>query len=388
MPIILIIDSSKQSNTYIKEILDIQGYSSLSAQNTEDAKMILDKKQIQAIIYHSKDILQTTEFIATFNEAYPLTSIIIWSEITDHVFMIDCMKLGAVDFLVKPIDMNRLLQSIKLATNKKTNNANPFSDNDFLHPILGKSDAIVQVKKMIDLVAPTNARVLITGQNGVGKELVAQWIHHKSKRQKGPLIELNCAAIPIELIESELFGYEKGSFTSALKQHIGKFEQAHGGTLFLDEIGDMSLLAQAKVLRVLQENKITRIGANASVNIDVRVIAATNKDLLNEVSFKKFRLDLYHRLSVVVIHVPALQERREDIPELVRFFINKISSDYKIVSKTITPEAMEVLKNHRWTGNVRELYNVVERLMVFCDKIITLQDINQYVVPQRGTLLF
>jgi transcriptional regulator with GAF, ATPase, and Fis domain len=231
-------------------------------------------------------------------------------------------------------------------------------------------------------VAPTEARVLVTGENGVGKELVARWIHEKSNRAGGPLVEVNCAAIPGELIESELFGHEKGSFTSAIKQRIGKFEQANGGTIFLDEIGDMSLPAQAKVLRALQEGKITRVGADKDINVDVRVIAATNKDLLKEVEDKNFRLDLYHRLSVILIHVPSLNERRDDIPELVDQFLTDICSDYGVAKKVIDDDAVKSLQEYNWTGNIRELRNVVERLVILSGKSITAEDVKSYVYPK------
>jgi transcriptional regulator with GAF, ATPase, and Fis domain len=236
---------------------------------------------------------------------------------------------------------------------------------------------------MIDRVAPTEARVLITGSNGTGKELVAHQIHEKSNRSKGPFVEVNCAAIPSELIESELFGHEKGSVTSAIKQRIGKFETANGGTLFLDEIGDMSLTAQAKVLRALQEGKITRVGAEKDINVDVRVITATNKDLLKEVEDKNFRLDLYHRLGVIIIHVPSLNERREDVPLLVDYFIDIIATEYGQPKKTIELKAMTALKLYNWTGNIRELRNVVERLIILSGKTITLEDVENYVLPKK-----
>ena len=239
-----------------------------------------------------------------------------------------------------------------------------------------------QIKETIEKVAPTEARVLITGENGVGKELVARWLHEKSNRAESPLVEVNCAAIPSELIESELFGHEKGSFTSAIKQRIGKFEQANGGTLFLDEIGDMSLSAQAKVLRALQEGKITRVGADKDISVDVRVVAATNKDLLKEVEEKAFRLDLYHRLSVILIHVPSLNERREDIPLLVNSFLEEICEDYGVAKKEIQPDALEALQQYNWTGNIRELRNVVERLVILSSKTISLEGVLNYVLPK------
>jgi transcriptional regulator with GAF, ATPase, and Fis domain len=249
--------------------------------------------------------------------------------------------------------------------------------------IIGESAAVKKIKETIEKVAPTDARVLITGENGVGKELVARWLHEKSNRNTGPIVEVNCAAIPSELIESELFGHEKGSFTSAVKQRIGKFETASGGSLFLDEIGDMSLNAQAKVLRALQEGKITRVGAEKDINVDVRVIAATNKDLLKEVEDKNFRLDLYHRLGVIIIHVPSLNERREDVPLLVEYFLDIIALEYGQPKKGIEPRAMDALQQHNWTGNIRELRNVVERLIILSGKTITLEDVENYVLPKK-----
>lgn len=248
--------------------------------------------------------------------------------------------------------------------------------------MIGASAPIIKIKETIEKVAPTEARVLITGENGVGKELVARWLHEKSNRAENSLVEVNCAAIPSELIESELFGHEKGSFTSAIKQRIGKFEQANGGTLFLDEIGDMSLSAQAKVLRALQEGKITRVGADKDINVDVRVVAATNKNLMKEVEAKNFRLDLYHRLSVILVHVPSLNERRDDIPLLVEQFFEDICEDYGIAKKTIADDALKLLQEYNWTGNIRELRNVVERLIILSGKTITKDDIKSYVWPK------
>jgi transcriptional regulator with GAF, ATPase, and Fis domain len=247
--------------------------------------------------------------------------------------------------------------------------------------MIGESEAIRKIKDTITKVAPTEARVLVTGENGSGKELVARWLHEKSNRANAPIIEVNCAAIPGELIESELFGHEKGSFTSAVKQRIGKFEQANGGTLFLDEIGDMSLSAQAKVLRALQEGKITRVGGEKEISVDVRVIAATNKDLLNEVAEKNFRMDLYHRLSVILVHVPSLNDRRTDIPLLVDKFLADIAAEYGQAVKSIDKKAMEALQQHNWTGNIRELRNVVERLIILSGKSIGMEDVRNYVLP-------
>ena len=250
--------------------------------------------------------------------------------------------------------------------------------------IIGTSKAIKKIKDTIDKVATTDARVLITGENGTGKELVARWLHEKSNRAGGPLIEVNCAAIPTELIESELFGHEKGAFTSAINKRIGKFEQAQGGTLFLDEIGDMSLSAQAKVLRALQENKITRVGGDKDISVDVRVIAATNKDLLKEIDKNTFRVDLYHRLSVILIHVPSLNERTDDVPLIAEQFVNEICEDYGIPRKIITPKGMQALQTIQWNGNIRELRNVIERLVILCEQKINEEDVDAYVIGGRA----
>jgi DNA-binding NtrC family response regulator len=299
---------------------------------------------------------------------------------------VEAVKKGAYDYISKPPDLNRLLITIRNAMDK----TNLVAETKVLKrkvskvdEMIGDSGPIIRIKETIEKVAPTDARILVTGENGVGKELVARWVHEKSNRATGPLIEVNCAAIPSELIESELFGHEKGSFTSAVKQRIGKFEQAHGGTLFLDEIGDMSLNAQAKVLRALQEGKITRVGGDKDISVDVRVIAATNKDLLKEVDEKNFRLDLYHRLSVIIIHVPSLNDRRDDIPLLVDKFLGDICADYGIAKKGIEPDSIEELKKHNWTGNIRELRNVVERLIILSGKTITAEDVGSYVLPKK-----
>jgi DNA-binding NtrC family response regulator len=294
---------------------------------------------------------------------------------------VEATKMGAYDFIQKPPDLNRLLVTVKNALDKST----LVEETKVLRKkipgtpdIVGESPAIQEVLDTIDRVAPTEARVLITGQNGTGKELVAKWLLAKSNRATAPLVELNCAAIPAELIESELFGHEKGSFTSAIKQKKGKFEVAHGGTLFLDEVGDMSLSAQAKVLRALQEHKITRVGGDKTITVDVRVIAATNKDLKEEIKEKNFREDLYHRLSVIVINAPPLSERKEGITLLVNKFLHDIAQEYGAPPKQIHEEAIEALKERLWTGNIRELRNVVERLVIMCDKEISLSDVKRY----------
>ncbi|MCB0660680.1 MAG: sigma-54-dependent Fis family transcriptional regulator, partial [Saprospiraceae bacterium] len=288
------------------------------------------------------------------------------------------------DFIQKPPDLNRLLITLRNALDKSSLETERKVlqrkvSGSKVQEIIGNSDSISVIKETIEKVAPTDARVLITGQNGTGKELVARWIHQYSRRKEYPIVEVNCAAIPSELIESELFGHEKGSFTSAVKQRLGKFEQAHGGTLFLDEIGDMSLSAQAKVLRALQENKITRVGGEKDITVDVRVIAATNKDLRAEIAKGHFREDLYHRLAVIIIQVPSLNDRVDDIPELTKHFIQQVCDEYNIAVKKIESKALSLLQNFNWTGNIRELRNVVERLIILSGNTITSKDIEKFV---------
>lgn len=294
---------------------------------------------------------------------------------------VNTMRLGAFDYISKPPDLNRLLTTVRNALDKKE----LIVENIILkkkvsknYEMVGDSTEINKIKNMIDKVAPTDARVLITGSNGTGKELVAHWIHEKSARSKGPFVEVNCAAIPSELIESELFGHVKGAFTSAIKDRAGKFEAANKGTIFLDEIGDMSLSAQAKVLRALQENKISRVGSDKDIKVDVRVVAATNKDLQKEISEGRFREDLYHRLAVILIHVPALNERRDDIPVLIEHFTSKIAEEQGIAPKNFNKKAVELLKGYDWTGNIRELRNVVERLIILGGKEVTEEDVKLF----------
>ena len=298
---------------------------------------------------------------------------------------VEALRHGAMDYLSLPIDMNRLLETLRglesdtpTTKPRTTQRQHSRRTNCATQPIIGNSKAIDKVRSMIERVAPSNARVLILGENGTGKELVARWLHAKSNRSEAPFVEVNCAAIPAELIESELFGHEKGSFTSAIKQRKGKFELADGGTLFMDEIGDMALSAQAKVLRALQENKITRVGGDKDIPVDVRVVAATNKDIRHEIEVGNFREDLYHRLSVIEIHVPPLRERQGDISLLVEHFISEICQHHDIKSKSIESEAMELLSNYPWTGNIRELHNVVERLIILSDERITADAVRQY----------
>jgi len=302
---------------------------------------------------------------------------------------VDAVKRGAFDFISKPPDLNRMLITLRNAMDKsslitETKVLRKKVSRTKTQEIIGGSSSIQKVKEDIDKVGPTDARVLVTGPNGSGKELVARWIHAKSHRNQAPIIEVNCAAIPSELIESELFGHEKGSFTGAHKNRVGKFEQANGGTIFLDEIGDMSLKAQAKVLRALQESRITRVGGDKEIKVDVRVIAATNKDLRSEISLGRFREDLYHRLAVIIIDVPPLNDRRDDIPLLVEHFITNICNEYGIAQKKITKEAVIALQNVNWTGNIRELRNVVERLIILSGEEIKDEDVFNYVLPSSG----
>jgi two-component system nitrogen regulation response regulator NtrX len=386
MPDILIIDDEKAIRKTLTEILSFEGYKIAEAADGEEGLKMFKEKNYDVVLCDIKmPRLDGIEFLQKAGEINPDIPIIMISGHGNIETAVEAVKKGAYDYISKPPDLNRLLITIRNAMDK----SNLVTETKVLkrkvsrvQEMIGESGPIQKIKDTIDKVAPTEARILITGENGVGKELVARWIHEKSNRSSGPLVEVNCAAIPTELIESELFGHEKGSFTSAIKQRIGKFEQANGGTLFLDEIGDMSLSAQAKVLRALQEGKITRVGADKDINVDVRVIAATNKDLLKEVEAKNFRLDLYHRLSVILIHVPSLNERKEDIPLLVNQFLEDICTDYGIAIKSIEEDAIRLLQDYNWTGNIRELRNVVERLVILSGKSITTEDVRSYVMPK------
>ncbi len=383
---ILIIDDEKSIRKTLGEILSFEGYKIEEASDGEEGLKKFKEKNYDVVLCDIKmPKIDGIEFLQKAGESNPDVPIIMISGHGNIETAVEAVKTGAYDYISKPPDLNRLLITIRNAMDK----SNLVSEAKVLkkkvnkvQEMIGQSTPILKIRETIDKVAPTDARVMITGENGVGKELVARWIHEKSNRSTGPLVEVNCAAIPSELIESELFGHEKGSFTSAIKQRIGKFEQANGGTLFLDEIGDMSLNAQAKVLRALQEGKITRVGADKDINVDVRVVAATNKDLLKEVEAKTFRLDLYHRISVIIIHVPSLNERRDDIPPLVDQFLTDICTDYGIAKKTMDDDALKLLENYDWTGNIRELRNVVERLIILSGKTITTEDVKNYVVPK------
>ncbi|MCO5237572.1 MAG: sigma-54 dependent transcriptional regulator [Chitinophagaceae bacterium] len=381
---ILIIDDEKAIRKTLGEILSYEGYKIDEAVDGDEGLRKFKEKNYDAVLCDIKmPKIDGIEFLDKVNGINPDVPIIMISGHGTIETAVEAVKKGAYDYVSKPPDLNRLLITIRNAMDK----TNLVTEAKVLRrkvtkveDMIGESAPIIRIKETIDKVAPTDARVMITGENGVGKELVARWIHEKSARATMPIIEVNCAAIPGELIESELFGHEKGSFTSAVKQRIGKFEQAHGGTLFLDEIGDMSLEAQAKVLRALQEGKITRVGGDKDISVDVRVIAATNKDLLKEVEEKRFRLDLYHRLSVIIIHVPSLNERRDDIPLLVDKFLTDICKDYGIALKTLNADALKALQENNWTGNIRELRNVVERLVILSGRNITVEDVRNYVL--------
>jgi DNA-binding NtrC family response regulator len=383
---ILIIDDEKAIRKTLTEILSFEGYKIDEAADGEEGLKKFKEKSYDLVLCDIKmPKLDGIEFLQKAADASPDIPIIMISGHGNIETAVEAVKKGAYDFISKPPDLNRLLITIRNAMERNslvTETKVLKRKVSRVQEMIGGSAPIQRIKDTIEKVAPTEARILITGENGVGKELVARWVHEKSNRASGPLVEVNCAAIPTELIESELFGHEKGSFTSAVKHRIGKFEQANGGTLFLDEIGDMSLSAQAKVLRALQEGKITRVGADKDINVDVRVIAATNKDLLKEVDEKSFRLDLYHRLSVILIHVPSLNERRDDIPVLVDQFLRDICADYGIAKKNIDDDAIELLQEYDWTGNIRELRNVVERLVILSAKTITGEDVRSYVMPR------
>jgi len=387
MPSILIIDDEKSIRKTLNEILSFEGYKIEEAADGEEGLKKFKEKNFDIVLCDIKmPKLDGIEFLERAREINDEVPIIIISGHGNIETAVEAVKKGAYDYISKPPDLNRMLITLRNAMEKTT----LVAETKVLkrrvakvQQIVGESIPIKKIKDTIEKIAPTEARVLITGDNGVGKELVARWIHEKSNRSHGPMVEVNCAAIPGELIESELFGHEKGSFTSAVKQRIGKFEQANGGTLFLDEIGDMSLNAQAKVLRALQEAKITRVGADKDINVDVRVIAATNKDLLKEVENKNFRLDLYHRLGVIIVHVPSLNDRLGDIPLLVDRFLEDVGTEYGQSKKTMDRKALELLQKYNWTGNIRELRNVVERLIILSGKTITTEDVENYVLPKK-----
>ena len=375
---ILIIDDERSIRNSLKEILADEGYDVDVAENGVIGCTMADKEKYSVIFCDIKmPEMDGTEVLDKLTEMGIDSAVVMISGHADITTAVECIKKGAFDFIEKPLDLNRILITIKNATDKVSlvKETRILKKKVYGQEMIGESPAIGHIRDMIDKVAPTDARVLIVGSNGTGKELVARNLHQKSNRSSMPYIEVNCAAIPSELIESELFGHEKGSFTSAIKQHKGKFEQADGGTLFLDEIGDMSLAAQAKVLRVLQEKKLSRVGSDKDINVDVRVLAATNKNLKEEIEKGNFREDLYHRLSVIVIPVPSLDDRKTDIPLLVEHFIGQICSETGMHQREIDPDAMTLLVEKSWTGNIRELRNVVERLLILSGDRITASDV-------------
>jgi DNA-binding NtrC family response regulator len=382
---ILIIDDERSIRNALKDILEMDNHTvALACDGKEGVEAALSGNYDAIFCDIKMPKMDGIEVLDTLAKEGCESSIIMISGHGTIDTAVECIKKGAFDFIEKPLDLNRILITLKNATDK----TQLVKETTILkkkvsakYEIIGESAAIKHIKDIVDRVAPTEARVLITGSNGTGKELVARRLHEKSTRASAPFIEVNCAAIPSELIESELFGHEKGAFTSAVRQHKGKFEQADGGTLFLDEIGDMSLAAQAKVLRVLQENKISRVGSDKDITVNVRVVAATNKNITEEIEKGNFREDLYHRLSVILIHVPTLAERVEDIPLLVEHFIKQISREMGITPKKVTPEAYEELNKLPWRGNIRELRNVTERLMILCGSKITKEDIIAYATP-------
>ncbi|MEP0987320.1 sigma-54 dependent transcriptional regulator [Ekhidna sp.] len=380
---ILVVDDEKSIRDALADILTEEKYEVLTAEDGEDGWNKLQAEKIDLVLCDIKmpkmDGMELLGKVSDDGLDVPFVMISAHGTIDTAV---DATKKGAYDFIQKPPDLNRILLTVRHALE----NSQLSTETKVLrkkvskgYEIIGESKSIQEVKSTIEKVAPTDARVLIHGENGTGKELVARWLHEKSSRSKAPLIEVNCAAIPSELIESELFGHEKGSFTSAHKQRIGKFEQAHGGTLFLDEIGDMSQSAQAKVLRALQDKKITRVGGDKSISVDVRVLAATNKNLKKEIEEGNFREDLYHRLSVMVINVPPLRERKEDIKLLIDHFLDQVASEYGTAKKSIDDNAINQLEKYDWTGNIRELRNVTERLVIMSQETITVEDVKKYV---------
>lgn len=379
---ILVIDDEKSIRNSMKEILAFEGHEVVLAENGMEGVVAVKTEKPEIIFCDIKmPKMEGIEVLQRIKEFTPEIPVIMISGHGTIDTAIEAIKKGAYDFIEKPLDLNRILITIKNATDKSQLVQETITLKTKVskkYEMIGSSPALEHIRMMIGKVAVSDARVLITGPNGCGKELVARQLHEKSNRHDKAFIEVNCAAIPSELIESELFGHEKGSFTSAIKQEKGKFELASGGTLFLDEIGDMSLEAQAKVLRALQENKISRIGSDNDINVDVRVIAATNKNLKEEIIKGTFREDLYHRLSVIIIDVPALKDRSEDIKELVEYFLENICNEMGIAHKNITPEAIGALKAFEWSGNIRELRNVVERLIILGNPTITEEDVKMY----------
>ena len=382
---ILAIDDEQTIRESLKEILEYEKHVVDLASNGEEGIQMFKSNKYDAVLLDIK--MPQMDGIEVLDKLFSTSPDIPVIMISGHGTIdtaVESIKKGAFDFIEKPLDLNRLLVTLRNAMDKKNlikETKNLKKKVSGIYDIVGESEAIKHVKEMIEKVAPTDARVLITGENGTGKELVARWLHEKSERVQNPFVEVNCAAIPSELIESELFGHEKGAFTSAHKQRKGKFEQAHGGTIFLDEIGDMSLSAQSKVLKALEEKKISRVGSDKVIEVDVRILAATNKNLKEEIQQNNFREDLYHRLSVILIHVPSLNERVDDVPVLADYFIELICNEYGIQKMTITQEALEELKKINWTGNIREFRNVLERLIILCKETIDAEDVKKYAQP-------
>jgi len=382
---ILVIDDEKSIRETLKEILEYEKHEVELACDGEQGLDLFKNDKYDVVLLDikmpKKDGLEVLDDLLNETTDVPIIMISGHGNIDTAV---ESIKKGAYDFIEKPLDLNRLLVTIRNAMDKNIlikETKTLKKQVNKTYEIVGESAPIQKVRTMIEKVAPTDARVLITGDNGSGKELVARWLHEKSERASNPFVEVNCAAIPSELIESELFGHEKGAFTSAHKQRKGKFEQAHTGTIFLDEIGDMSLNAQAKVLKALEEKKVSRVGSDKDIHVDVRIIAATNKNLKEEIQKNNFREDLYHRLSVILIHVPSLNDRKDDIPLLAEHFNELICADYGVIKKLITPEAIKELQKINWTGNIREFRNVLERLIILCDKEITGDDVIAYAQP-------
>jgi DNA-binding NtrC family response regulator len=384
---ILIIDDEKSIRRTLREILEYENFKVDEAGDGLEGLTMAQKEKYDMILCDIKmPKMDGMEALDKLMDAAIDAPVVMISGHGNIETAVEAVKKGAYDFIQKPLDLNRLLLTIRNAMDKstlvkETKTLKKKISKTF--DMIGESESIANIKDMIDKVAPTDARVLITGENGTGKELVARWLHEKSNRAAGPLVEVNCAAIPSELIESELFGHEKGAFTSAVAQRKGKFELAEGGTLFLDEIGDMSLSAQAKVLRALQENKITRVGGDKEIKVNVRVVAATNKDLKTEIIKGLFREDLYHRLSVILIHVPSLNDRNDDIPMLAEHFLKMICEEHGIPVKGITKDAIKELQKINWTGNIREFRNCIERLIILGEKTITDKDVVAYVRPKQ-----
>lgn len=379
---ILIIDDERSIRNIMKDILEFEGHQISLAENGKQGFEIATSQLFDVIFSDIKmPEMDGVELLTLLKEKEVEAPVVMISGHGNIENAVDCIKRGAFDFIEKPIDLNRLLVTVRNALDKNSLVTETKSLKKKIakrHQMVGQSPAIEKVRQMIERVAPTDARVLITGENGTGKEIVARLLFEHSNRTSAPFVEVNCAAIPSELIESELFGHEKGSFTSAIKQRIGKFEQADGGTIFLDEIGDMSLSAQTKVLRVLQENELTRVGSDKSIKVNVRVFAATNKNLKKEIEDGNFREDLYHRLNVIPIHLPTLDERKEDIPLLVEHFSELICSEQGVQTKTFEKEAIEHLQSRSWTGNIRELRNVVERLIILSGDVVSKEDVSLF----------